>query len=315
MTQEINPSLVKRRSFPQRLKRDLLRNYNIYLMVIPVVVWFAIFCYGPMYGVLIAFKNYKPRKGILGSDWVGFKYFIEFFDSFYFWRLIRNTFLISLFDLIFGFPIPIIFAVLLNEIRSVRYKKVIQTVTYLPHFITTVIICGLISQFTGERGFITHMFNSLTGHQGPLIIEAKYFRAIYIISGIWQGFGWGSIIYLAAITGISPDLYEAAIIDGANKFQRILHITIPGILPTIVIMFIMRCGSLLSVGWEKTFLLQSPLTYETSDVISTYVYRKGFEDMNYSFSAAVNLFSSLINIILLSIANLISRKATETSLW
>ena len=308
-------SLLPRRSFLERLKRDFQKNYPIYLMVLPVIVWFALFCYAPMYGVSMAFMDFKPRKGLLGSNWVGLKHFMEFFNSFYFWRLMRNTFLIGFYGIIFGFPVPIIFAILLNEVRSTGYKKIIQTVTYLPHFITTVIICSLILQFTGERGFITSLFNTLTGHTGPLIIEAKYFRSIYTISGIWQGFGWGSIIYLAAITGINPDLYEAALIDGANKFQQIIHITVPGIMPTIVIMFIMNCGNILSVGWEKTFLIQSPLTYETSDVISTYVYRKGFEDMDYSFSAAVNLFSSVINIVTLITANMISRKVSDTSLW
>ena len=308
-------TLLPQRSFLERLRRDLQRYWPIYLMVIPVVVWYILFCYGPMYGVTMAFKDFKPRKGILGSAWVGLKHFREFFNSYYFWRLLRNTFLIGFYGLVFGFPMPIIFAILLNEVRSVVYKKVIQTVTYLPHFITTVIICSLILQFTNTNGFITMIFNSVTGHQGSLISDARYFRTIYTVSGIWSGFGWGSIIYLAAITGVNPDLYEAAIIDGANKFRQIIHITIPGIMPTIVIMFIMNCGSVLSVGWEKVFLLQSPLIYETSDVISTYVYRKGFEEMNYSFSTAVNLFSSVINIILLTIANTISRKVSETSLW
>lgn len=310
-----SPSILQRQSFRERVVRDLEKNHAIYIMVIPVVVWFAIFCYAPMYGVTMAFKDYKPRKGLSGSDWVGLKHFIEFFDSVYFWRLIRNTFLISLYGIIFGFPVPIIFAILLNEVHNTGYKKVIQTITYLPHFITTVIICSLVLQFTGERGFITTLYNALTGHKGALIIEAKYFRTIYTVSGIWQGFGWGSIIYLAAITGVNPDLYEAAIIDGANKFQQIIHITIPGIMPTIVIMFIMNCGSILSVGWEKTFLIQSPLTYETSDVISTYVYRKGFEDMDYSFSSAVGLFSSVVNILMLTVSNAISRKVTDNSLW
>lgn len=308
-------SLLPQRSFLERLKRDFQRHWPIYLMVLPVVIWFAIFCYGPMYGVSMAFLDFKPRKGLFGSPWVGLKHFKEFFSSFYFWRLLRNTFLIGFYGLIFGFPMPIIFAILLNEVRSTGYKKIIQTVTYLPHFITTVIICSLILQFTGERGFITRIFNILTGHSGAMINDANNFRTIYTVSGIWQGFGWGSIIYLAAITGINPDLYEAAIIDGANKFKQIIHITVPGIMPTMVIMFIMNCGSILSVGWEKVFLIQSPLIYETSDVISTYVYRKGFEEMDYSFSTAVNLFSSVINIIMLTVANMISRKVSETSLW
>ena len=315
MMKTSNPSYLRRPRVLKRIRWDFQRNYPIYLMVLPVVVWFALFCYGPMYGVTMAFKDFKPRKGLLASNWVGMKHFLEFFQSFYFWRLLRNTFLISFYGLLFGFPVPIVFAILLNEVRYTGYKKVIQTITYLPHFITTVIICSLILQFTGERGFITALFNRLTGHSGPLIIEAKFFRSIYTISGIWQGFGWGSIIYLAAITSINPELYEAAIIDGANKLNQVIHVTVPGIMPTIVIMFILNCGSILSVGWEKTFLIQSPLTYETSDVISTYVYRKGFEDMDYSFSAAVGLFSSVVNIATLSIANLISRRVTETSLW
>ena len=304
-----------RRGFIQRLWRDLCRNHAVYLMLLPVLAWYIIFCYIPMYGVTMAFKNYKPRKGILGSDWVGVKYFVEFFNSFYFWRLMRNTFLISFYGLIFGFPIPIVFAILLNEVKNMPFKKVIQTVTYLPHFITMVVICSLILQFTGGDGFLTQMVNSATGHQGALITDAGMFRTIYTVSGIWQGFGWGSIIYMAAIMGINPELYEAAIIDGANKFRQIIHVTLPGILPTITIMFIMSCGGLLSVGWEKTFLIQSPLTYETSDVISTYVYRKGFEEMNYSFSAAVGLFSSLVNIVFLTISNMLSRRLGETSLW
>lgn len=308
-------NMAHRRSFASRLWHDLCRNHSIYLMLIPVLAWYIIFCYIPMYGVTMAFKNYKPRKGILASDWVGFKYFIEFFNSFYFWRLMRNTFLISFYGLIFGFPVPIVFAILLNEVKNIGFKKVIQTVTYLPHFITTVIICSLILQFAGGDGFLTKMVNSATGHQGSLITDAALFRTIYTVSGIWQGFGWGSIIYMAAITGINPELYEAAIIDGANKFRQILHVTLPGIMPTITIMFIMNCGNLLSVGWEKTFLIQSPLTYETSDVISTYVYRKGFEEMNYSFSAAVGLFSSAVNIIFLVASNMISRRLGETSLW
>lgn len=284
-------------------------------MLLPVIVYLIIFSYVPMYGVLIAFKDFKPRVGILGSKWVGFKYFKEFTSSIFFGRTLRNTLLLSGYNLLFGFTAPIIFAILLNEIRNLRFKKVIQTVTYLPHFITTVIIASLILVFTNSTGFVTQIVNTITAHTGSLISDKTCFRAIYVVSDIWQGFGWGSIIYIAAISGISQDLYEAARIDGANKWKQILHITIPGIMPNIVIMFILAVGGLMNIGWEKAFLLQTPLTYESSDIISTFVYRKGFEEMNYSYSTAVGLFNSVINLVLLVAANKMSQKVNETSLW
>lgn len=279
----------------QRLKTDFQKNWLLYVMLLPVLIYLIIFCYAPMYGVIIAFKNFKPRLGILGSDWVGLKYFKEFVGSVFFGRTLKNTLMISGLNLLFGFSAPIIFAILLNEVVNMHFKKVVQTITYLPHFITTVVIASLILVFTNSDGFITQIVNSLTGHQGSLIADPRCFRAIYIISEIWQGFGWGSIVYLAAITGINPQLYEAARIDGANKFRQIWHVTLPGMLPIIVIMFIMAVGGLMNVGWEKAFLIQSPVTYETSDIISTFVYRKGFEEMNYSYSTAVGLFNSVIS--------------------
>ena len=227
----------------------------------------------------------------------------------------RNTLLISIYNLVFGFPIPIIFAILLNEIKNQVFKRTIQTVTYLPHFITTVVVCSMVTQFTNADGFITDFVNAVTSHTGSLLGDMNAFRSIYVISGIWQSFGWNSIIYIAAITGINPELYEAATIDGANRAQRMLHITLPGISETVVIMFIMACGRLMSVGWEKAFLLQSEATYETSDIISTYVYRKGFIDNDYSFSTAVNIFNSVINLVLLTIANKVSNKLSGSGLW
>ena len=300
---------------PSRLKRDLIRNKYLYLMVIPVVVYYLIFNYLPMYGISIAFMDFKPRLGFAGSNWVGLDNLQQFFDSIYFGRLVRNTLTLSIYGLVFGFPIPIIFAILLNELTNLRFKKVVQTVTYLPHFITTVVIASLVIMFTNADGFITQIADTLGGSGSSLIGDPKYFRSIYTISGIWQGFGWGSIIYLAAITGISGELFEAATIDGANKLRRIWHITLPGILPTIVIMLILSIGGMMSVGWEKAFLLQVPATFETSDIVSTYVYRKGFQDMDYSFSTAVDLFNSGINVILLAVSNFISRKVTDSSLW
>ena len=215
----------------------------------------------------------------------------------------------------FGFPFPIVFAILLNEVRNQKCKKIVQTITYLPHFITTVVICSMITQFTNSTGFITTIVNSMGVHEGSLIGDPRSFRSIYVISDIWQSFGWNSIIYIAAISGINPDLYEAAAIDGANRAQRMWHVTVPGMRETIVIMLIMACGRLMNVGWEKAFLLQSEATYETSDIISTFVYRKGFVENDYSYSAAVNIFNSVINLILLTAANKICNKLSGSGLW
>lgn len=307
--------MKKKNKFGQLLKTDFRKNWLIYLMLVPVIVYLLIFCYAPMYGVVIAFKDFKPRLGIMGSEWVGLKYFKEFVGSVFFGRTLKNTLMLSGLNLLFGFCAPIVFAILLNEVRNLRFKKMVQTVTYLPHFITTVIIASLILIFTDSDGFITQIVNSVTGHEGSLIGDKHMFRPVYVISDIWQSFGWGSIVYLAAIMGINPELYEAARIDGANKFKQIIHVTIPGMLPIIVIMFIMAVGGLMNVGWEKAFLLQSPVTYDTSDIISTFVYRKGFEDMNYSYSAAVGLFNSMINLILLVGANKMSRRVNGSGLW
>lgn len=306
---------MKKNTFGQRLRRDMQKNWLLYVMLLPVIVYLIIFCYVPMYGVLIAFKDFKPRLGIMESSWVGLKYFKEFVGSVFFGRTLKNTIVLSGLNLLFGFGAPIVFAILLNEVRNLRFKKVVQTITYLPHFITTVVIASLLLVFTDSDGFITQFVNSVTGHTGSLIGDKDFFRPIYVISDIWQGFGWGSIVYLAAIMGINPELYEAARIDGANKFRQILHVTIPGMLPIVVVMFIMAVGGLMNVGWEKAFLLQSPITYETSDIISTFVYRKGFEDMNYSYSTAVGLFNSVINLILLILANKMSNRVTGKGLW
>lgn len=284
-------------------------------MLAIVMVYFVLFCYWPMYGNIIAFQNYKPVRGILRSSFVGLKNFQKFFSNFYFYRLLRNTLIISGLNLLFGFPFPIVFAILLNEVRNQKCKKIVQTITYLPHFITTVVICSMITQFTNSTGFITTIVNSMGVHEGSLIGDPSSFRSIYVISDIWQSFGWNSIIYIAAISGINPDLYEAAAIDGANRAQRMWHVTVPGMRETIVIMLIMACGRLMNVGWEKAFLLQSEATYETSDIISTFVYRKGFVENDYSYSAAVNIFNSVINLILLTAANKICNKLSGSGLW
>lgn len=302
-------------SFLHRLLLNIRNHPMVYVMLLFVMTYFILFCYWPMYGNIVAFKNYKPFLGLAKSKWVGFDNFQNFFSSIYFGRIVSNTLILSLLNLLFGFPVPILFAILLNEVQSVRYKKLIQTATYLPHFISMVVVCSMITLFTNSTGFITLFVNMLTGHEGSLISDPDCYRAIYVISYIWQSFGWGSILYIAAMTGIDPSLYEAATIDGASKFRQIVHVTIPGIKETIVIQFILACGSLMSLSWEKSFLLQSSLTYEVSDIISTYVYRKGFVDNDYGYSAAVNMFNSLINLSMLLMANHLSRKYSESSLF
>jgi len=297
------------------IRKDVARNKYIYLMLLPVVAYYVIFHYVPLYGAQIAFRNFSPSKGIWGSKWVGFKYFEQFFDSYYFGRLLRNTVLISLYDLIFGFPAPIILALLLNEIKNDIFKRTVQTVTYLPHFISLVVVCGMILDFCSRDGLINNILNYFGIESIPFMIQPQWFRTIYVASNIWQGIGWGSIIYLAALSNIDPQLYEAATIDGAGRFKQALHVTLPGILPTIVIMLILRIGQLLNVGSEKILLLYNPSTYETADVISTFVYRKGILEASYSYSTAVGLFNSLINFALLIVANYVSRQLTETSLW
>lgn len=297
------------------IRKDLVKNRYIYIMLLPVITYYIVFHYVPLYGAQIAFKNFTPSKGIWDSPWVGFKYFEEFFNSYYFERLLRNTVLISLYDLIFGFPAPIILALLLNEIKSNIFKRTVQTVTYLPHFISLVVICGMIIDFLARDGLVNNILNRFGIESIPFMIKPEWFRTIYVASNIWQGIGWGSIIYLAALSNIDPQLYEAATIDGAGRFRQALHVTLPGILPTVVIMLILRLGQMLNVSSEKILLLYNTSTYETADVISTFVYRKGILEASYSYSTAIGLFNSVINFALLVIANFISRKATETSLW
>jgi putative aldouronate transport system permease protein len=299
----------------QIIRKDLRRNWIIYLMALPVIAYYLIFHYGPMYGLQIAFKDYSPAGGIWGSPWVGFKHFDSFFNGIYFWRLIRNTVLINVYDLIFGFPAAIILAILLNEIRKMAFKRVVQTISYLPHFISIVVVAGMLFDFLSRNGLINQLIGFFGIEPIDFLKEAGWFRFIFVSSGIWQGIGWGSIIYLAAIANIDPTLYEASKIDGANRWKQIFHITIPGIMPTIVIMFILNMGNLLSVGSEKVLLLYNPLTYETADVISTYVYRKGILEASYGFSAAVGLFNSVISLILIVSANAISKRVSENKLW
>lgn len=308
---------INKKSYFRRLMVNIVQYRWTYLMLIPVLAYYIIFHYGPLYGVQIAFKDFAPGLGIWKSKWVGLKHFISFFRSVYAERTIKNTLAISIYSLIFSFPAPILLALLLDEIKNIRFKRTIQTITYLPHFVSIVVIAGMIHDFCATDGLINQlikMFNPDYSPQG-LLGRPELFRTIYISSGIWQEVGWGSIIYLSALSGVDAELYEAVIIDGGNRFHRVWHVSIPGILPTVIILLILRIGSLMSVGFEKIILLYNEATYRTADVISSYVYRRGLLEFNYSFSAAVGLFNNVVNFILINIANFLSRKVTETSLW
>ena len=288
----------------------------LYLLFLPVVIYYIMFAYAPMFGLVIAFKDYNVFKGIWASKWVGFKYFIQFFESRFFFRLIRNTFLISFYGLIFGFPAPIILALLLNEQKDGLFKRAVQTISYLPHFISTVILVSMFVQFLSvNNGLINNIVETFGGTRTYFLGDPKYFRTLYTALGIWRGIGWGSIIYLAALTNVSPELYEACLIDGGGRLRQTWHVTLPGISNTIIIMLIFRVGELLSVGSETILLMYNEAIYETADVISTYVYRRGLINAEYSFGAAVGLFNSLIGLILVTTTNALSKRFSETSLW
>ena len=305
----------KKTSVMVRLRNDLNKNGCLYLMLLPVVAFFLVFHYYPMYGAQIAFKDFSPGLGILGSPWVGFKHFISFFESRYFERVVRNTLLINLKDIIFGFPAPILLALMINEVTNRYYKKAVQTISYLPHFVSQVVMCGLLFEFCSLDGLFNSIRNFFGLESTAILQHAEWFQGIYVASGIWQGVGWGSIIYLSALASIDQEQYESAIIDGAGKLKQMLYITLPNIVPTVMIMLILRIGQMMNIGVEKVMLLYNPMTYETADVISTFVYRKGILEASYSFSSAVGLFNSVINFVLLVTVNFVSKKTTETSLW
>ena len=289
--------------------------WQIYLMLLPVLAYYIIFQYGPIYGIQIAFKKFSFSLGIHGSKYVGLQYFQEFFESIYFPRLMRNTILLSLYSFLLGFPAPIILALLFNEVKKSRFLTVVQTSTYLPHFISLVVVCSLVKNFVAPNGLIT-TFLTVFGHEvHNYILDEKAYRTIYVVSDIWQTAGWGSIIYFAALAAIDPSLYEVAKLDGAGRIRQILSVTLPGIMPTVIIMLILRIGHLMDLGFEKTLLLYNPSTYETSDIISSYVYRKGLEEMNYSYSTAVDFFNAVINVGLIVSVNQLSKRVTNTSLF
>ena len=297
------------------LKRDMQLHFWKYVLIIPILIYLAVFCYKPMYGLVIAFKNYKPARGIWGSKWVGFTWFETFFKDPYFFRLLRNTFRLSALSILFGFPAPILLALLLNEVSNNKFKRTVQTITYMPYFISLVVACSIIKIYCQADGLFSQIGQFFGAPAQNLLIDPNKFTPIYVISGIWQNIGWNSIIYLAALSGIDQEQYEAARIDGANRFQQVLHITIPGILPTIMILFIMRMGSILNVGYEKILLLYTDATFETADVFSTYTYRMGLQSQKYSLSTAVGLFNTMVNIVFLLFTNWLSNKTTESGLF
>lgn len=295
--------------------KDFKRNKVVYLMAVPAIIMLVLFSYLPMFGVLMAFENYKPKLGIFGSQFVGLKNFMDFFKSIYFIRVVKNTLILSGLQLLIEFPASIIFALLLNEVRTKWFKGLTQTISYMPNFISMVVVSGIIIDFCSSKGVLTTLVSGFTGSNQNLLSIPGNWRTIYILSDLWQGLGMGSIIFLAALAGIDQELYEAAVIDGANRWKQTIHVTLTGIMPTIIIMLIMRVGMMMSVGNEKTILLYNSQVYETADIISSYVYRKGLVEFNYGYSTAVSLFNSIINFVLLVMTNNFSKKKSETSLF
>jgi len=297
------------------LAKDFQENKYKYLLILPVLVYFILFSYKPMYGLVIAFQDYRASLGILRSRWVGLRQFIVFFKDPYFFRLLRNTISISLLNIVFGFPAPIILAILLNEIKNVTFRRTVQTITYMPYFISLVVVAGLIRTYSTQTGIFSQVAALFGGGGKNYLMFPQYFYPIYVASDIWQHIGWNSIIYLAAITGIDQEQYEAAIIDGAGRFRRIISVTLPNLLPIIMVLFILRMGGILNVGFEKIILLYNASIYSVADVISSFVYRRGIEDAVYSYATAVGLFNSVVNVAFLVAANTLSRKYSEYSLY
>ena len=317
MTKQLSPAEKAKATSERRrlIRRDWKMNKAVYLMAVPVIVYFFIFNYIPMGGILMAFEDYSIKKGIFGSTFVGFDNFIRFFNSIYCWRVIRNTLLISLYGLLFSFPFPIIFALCLNEIRNTKFKKLTQTISYLPYFISIVVVVSILQDFTSADGVLTQLAAALGDTGGALWSRPEWFRTLYIGSNIWQHLVYNSIIFISALAAIDQELYEAAVIDGAGRWKQTLYITLPELSSTIVVLLILRLGQIMNVGYEKTILMYSPATYETADVIASYVYRVGIEDADYGYSTAINFFNSVVNFLVLFVANAISRKLSETSLW
>lgn len=300
----------------RKVAEDIRKHKYIYLLAIPMLLYYVIFCYAPMAGLVISFLDYRPYKGILGSNFIGLENFIEFFTDRNFWTLMRNTFTLNVYDILIVFPTPILLALLLNEINSKFIKKGVQTVMYIPMFISMIVMCGIIKDFCEADGVIPQIIYSLTGvNTGNLLMKAGLYKPIHTLSSLWQYAGWNSIVYVAAISNVNTDLYDAASMDGCGRWKKLRYVTLPGIAPTIIVMFILRIGRMMSVGYEKVILLYNPLTYETADVISSYTYRMGLQNGDYGYATAVGMFNAVLNLMLLLIANTISKKKTGKGLW
>lgn len=307
---------MQRRITMARSYKRIRLSWRLYVCLLPALLYITLFSYLPMYGVQIAFRNYSASLGIMGSPWVGLKHFRQFVNSIQFGILVGNTLKISLYSLLVGFPIPILLALMLNEVKSEPFKKFVQNATYIPHFISTVVMCSMIIMFTSTtNGIINNLISRLGGNVIDFMGKSQYFRSIYVISDVWQHMGWNSIIYLAALSAIDPQLYEAAEMDGAIRIQKIWHITLPSIMPTIVLLLILRCGNLLSVGYEKIYLLQNSLNIDVSEVISTYVYKVGILSARFSYTSAIGLFNSIINFALLLIVNSLAKHVSGAGLF
>lgn len=297
------------------LWRRMKKNYVLYLLLLPSVIYIILFHYAPMYGVQMAFRDYVPAKGMWGSNWVGLKHFFNFFHSYYFERLMKNTLLLSFYQLVAGFPVPILLALVFNYTTLKKLGKFGQTITFMPHFISTVVLVGMLYVFLGTSGIVNQIIKLLGGLEVAFWGEADFFRHIYVWSDVWQNMGWNAVIYITALAGVSPELHEAAIVDGATKMQRIFHVDFPALLPTMVTLLILNTGSVLNVGFEKAYLMQNDINVTVSEIISTYVYKTGLIGAQFSYSTAIGLFNNVINFILLLIVNKASKKVSGTGLW
>lgn len=299
------------------IKKELYKGRYCYLIFLPVFIYFIIFLYLPMFGIIIAFEDYTPAKGFLGSDFVGFKHFINFFTGAYFKTVIWNAIWLNIVRIFWCFPLPVVFALMLNEIRCKWFKKTVQTISYLPHFISLVVMVGIIMDFTAQGGVINKIISMINPNWEPInfMMMPEWFRTIYVSTDLWQEFGWSAIIYLAAISGINVELYEAATVDGANRWHKLIHVTIPQILPTVVITLLLNTAHMMTVGQDKILLMQNNLNTDVSEVISTYVYKRGIKDGSYSYATAVDLFNTVVNVTLVLIFNKIAKTIGETSLW
>jgi putative aldouronate transport system permease protein len=297
-------------------KRSIWRDKYLYLMLLPGLVYFVVYRYLPMYGVTIAFRDFRVTRGILGSEWIGWQNFESVFNAPFFWMVFRNTIIISLYKVVLAFPVPIVLAIMMNEVRKQWYKRSVQTIMYLPHFLSWVVAAHLIVVFMGPHsGVLSGVYADLFGRRLDVLVNPRLFRGLLVVTEIWKTAGWGTIVYLAALAGVDPTLYEAAIIDGARKYQQIIYVTIPTIMPVIVIMFILRVGHILDAGFEQVFVLQNPLVYEVSEILDTYVYKTAFREGRYAFGAAVGLFKAVIGLVLVASTNYVSRRVGQEGMW